>query len=112
MHNLKYASTNLMEEGKLREATAISAKLAGARGELEPTFYIYSPRDAISRLDSRLPVALRTADWAQVLQLLKSPLAVPDRCELRHRRSAHIDPHASCRGGSNPHDATEVRWLP
>ena len=82
VHNLMYAITNLMEEGKLREATAISAKLAGARGELEPTFYIYSPRDAISRLDSRLPVALRTADWAQVLELLKSPLAVPDRPNL------------------------------
>ena len=79
VHNLMYAVTNLMEEGKLREATAISARLTGARGELEPTFYIYSPRDSISRLDSRLPVALRTADWAQVLQLLKSPLQLGDR---------------------------------
>src|SRR5262249_12513444 len=31
-----------------------------------------SPRDGISRLNPRLPVALRTADWAQVLELLKN----------------------------------------
>jgi len=33
--------------------------------------YLGSPRDGIARLDPRLPVALRTADWAQTLELLK-----------------------------------------
>jgi tetratricopeptide (TPR) repeat protein len=77
VHNLMYAIANLMEEGKLNEATALSMKLSGARGELEPTFYTYSTRDSISRLDPRLPVALRTADWVQVIELLKAsrPLA-------------------------------------
>jgi tetratricopeptide (TPR) repeat protein len=76
VHNLMYAITNLMEEGKLQEATALSMKLTGARGELEPTFYIYSPRDSISRLDPRLPVALRTANWAQVLDLSQASAAL------------------------------------
>ena len=49
-------------------------KLTGARGELEPTFYTYSARDAISRLDPRLPVALRTADWVQVIELSKASM--------------------------------------
>ena len=58
VHNLMYAVANLMEEGKLKAATALSMKLPGARGELESTLYIYQPRDSISRLDPRLPVAL------------------------------------------------------
>jgi tetratricopeptide (TPR) repeat protein len=72
VHNLMYAIANLMEEGKLEEATGLSAKLTDARGELESTLYVYSTRDSISRLNPRLPVALRTADWAQVLALLKA----------------------------------------
>jgi tetratricopeptide (TPR) repeat protein len=71
VHNLMYAIANLMEEGKLEEATQLSMKLTGARGELDSTLYTNVPRDSISRLDPRLPVALRTADWAQVLELLK-----------------------------------------
>jgi hypothetical protein len=77
VHNLMYAIANLMEEGKLKAATALSTKLTSARGEREPTFYTYSTRDSISRLDPGLPVALRTADWAQILERLKAhaPLA-------------------------------------
>jgi hypothetical protein len=67
-----YTIANLMEEGKFRDATALSAKLTGARGELESTLYVYSARDSISRIDPRLPVALRTADWPQVTELLRS----------------------------------------
>ncbi len=72
VHNIMYAVANLMEEGKLKEATEVSAKLTVARGELEPTLYIYSARDSISRLNPRLPVALRMADWAGVIELLKA----------------------------------------
>lgn len=72
VHNLMYAIANLMEEGKLKEATAFSGKLAGARGKLESTLYIYSTRDSITRIDPRLPVALRTGDWAEVIGLLKA----------------------------------------
>jgi hypothetical protein len=81
VHNLMYAIANLMELGEFNEATALSAKLKGARGELENTLYPWSPRDAMSRLDPRLPVALRSADWASVLALLKTsepPAALPN----------------------------------
>jgi tetratricopeptide (TPR) repeat protein len=71
VHNLMYAVANLMEEGQLKEATALSSKLTGARGQLEATLYPWSARDSISRLDPRLPVALRTADWGRALELLK-----------------------------------------
>jgi hypothetical protein len=72
VHNLMYAIANLMEAGQLNEATALAAKARAARGELENTLYPWSPRDAISRLDPRLPVALRAADWTTALDLLKS----------------------------------------
>jgi hypothetical protein len=67
-----YAIANLMEAGQLSEATALSGKLRDARGQLANTLYPWSPRDAISRLDPRLPVALRVADWTTTLALLKS----------------------------------------
>jgi hypothetical protein len=65
----------------LNEATALSAKARAARGELENTLYPWSSRDAISRLDPRLPVALRAADWTTTLALLKSsdpPASLPN----------------------------------
>jgi tetratricopeptide (TPR) repeat protein len=81
VHNLMYAIENLMEEGKLNQASALSSKLTGARGELESTLYIYSSRDSISRLNPRLPVALRIGDWREVLELLKAtpqPASLPN----------------------------------
>jgi hypothetical protein len=72
VHNLMYAIATLLEAGELNEATALSAKLKDARGQVENTLYPWSPRDAISRLDPRLPVALRAADWTTALALLKS----------------------------------------
>ncbi len=72
VHNLMYAIANLLEAGQLGEATTLSVKLGNARGELENTLYPWSTRDAISRLDPRLPVALRAADWKSASQLLHS----------------------------------------
>jgi tetratricopeptide (TPR) repeat protein len=72
VHNLMYAIANLMEEGKLKDATTLSVKLTAARGKLESTLYTYSTRDSIARLHPRLPVALRTADWVQIIELLKA----------------------------------------
>ena len=79
VHNLMYAIANLMEQGQLTEATALSAKLKDARGQLEATLYPWSPRDSITRLDPRLPVALRAGDWSGALELLKAsePPPVP-----------------------------------
>ena len=71
VHNLMYGIANLMEEGKLQEATTLSRKLPGARGQLQATLYIGSPRDGFGRLDPKLPVALRTGDWAGVLKMLE-----------------------------------------
>lgn len=81
VHNLMYAIANLMEAGQLGEATALSGRARAARGQLSNTLYPWSTRDAISRLDPRLPVTLRAADWATTLDLLKSvdaPASLPN----------------------------------
>ena len=72
VHNMMYGIANLMEQGRLTEANALSDHLAGARGQLTATLYIWSSRDAMARVSRRLPVALRTADWDSVLSLLES----------------------------------------
>jgi Tfp pilus assembly protein PilF len=76
IHNLMYGIANLMEEGKLTEATTLSAKVPGGRGVLSPTLYTGSPRDGISRLSPTLPIALRTSDWAAISTMLEG--AKPD----------------------------------
>ena len=81
IHNLMYSVANLLEEGKLKEATELSTKLSGARGQLDSTLYSFSARDSIVRLDPQLPVALRTADWVKVKVLLKAsrpPAGLPN----------------------------------
>jgi tetratricopeptide (TPR) repeat protein len=82
VHNLMYAIANLLEEGKCNAATSLSVKLTGARGELESTLYPFSARDSISRLDPRLPVALRTANWAQAVEWLQAAAAPESRPNL------------------------------
>jgi hypothetical protein len=94
VHNLMYAIANLLEAGQLDEATALSAKLGKARGQLENTLYPWSTRDAISRLDPRLPVALRAADWKSASQLLHSsnpPDTLPNLQFLQRQLSRFVE---------------------
>ncbi|HTM16998.1 MAG TPA: hypothetical protein VL135_08840 [Terracidiphilus sp.] len=69
-HNMMYAIANLMEQGRLADANALSDHLAAARGQLSASLYIWSARDQISRISERLPVALRVADWDAVIAML------------------------------------------
>ncbi len=70
VHNMMYAIANLMEQGRLEDANALSDHLAAARGELSASLYIWSARDQVARVSRRLPVALRVADWTAVLAML------------------------------------------
>jgi tetratricopeptide (TPR) repeat protein len=69
-HNMMYAIANLMEQGQLSEASAMSDHLAAARGQLSASLYIWSARDQVARISRRLPVALRVGDWDAVLTML------------------------------------------
>ena len=112
VHNLMYAIANLMEEGKLKEATAYSAKLTNARGELDSTLYPFSPRDSISRLDPKFPVALRTADWPQVISLSQSkepPASQPNLHFPRARTCRLRRGHASPRNSRSRQGAKLIR---
>jgi tetratricopeptide (TPR) repeat protein len=80
VHNMMYGIANLMEQGKLAEANALSDRLAGARGQLSATLYVWSARDQMARLNRRLPVALRIGDWDAVLAMLdQAPVAEGDK---------------------------------
>ena len=85
VHNMMYAIANLMEQGKLAQANALSDHLAAARGQLSATLYIWSARDQMARISRRLPVALRTADWDTVLSLV-SEANLPDNAKTSNLR--------------------------
>jgi tetratricopeptide (TPR) repeat protein len=67
---MMYSIANLMEQGRLSDANALSDHLAAARGQLSPSLYIWSARDQLSRIGRRLPVALRVGDWDAALTML------------------------------------------
>jgi len=77
VHNLMYAIANLMEQGRLDAATALSDHLAQARGQVSESLYIWSARDQITRVSRRLPVALRVGDWSEVLTMLDQARLAP-----------------------------------
>ena len=70
VHNMMYGIANLMEQGRMAEADALSDRLAGARGKLSATLYVWSTRDQMARVSNRLPVALRMGDWDGVVRQL------------------------------------------
>jgi tetratricopeptide (TPR) repeat protein len=76
VHNLMYLIADLMEEGRMAEATEMSAKLSHARGDRLTTLYAFSARDGMTRLNPQLPVALRSADWERATALLEA--SAPD----------------------------------
>jgi tetratricopeptide (TPR) repeat protein len=80
VHNMMYGIADLMEQGKLAEANTLSDRLAGARGQLSATLYVWSARDQMARLSRRLPVTLRIGDWDGVLAMLdQAPVAEGDK---------------------------------
>ncbi len=72
VHNLMYLIADLLEAGRLDEATAMSAKLNAARGGRITTLYRNSPRDGMARLDPLLPVEMRSANWTRATELLEA----------------------------------------
>ncbi len=84
VHNMMYAIANLMEQGRLTDANALSDHLAAARGKLSDSLYIWSARDQVSRVSLRLPVALRVGDWDAVLTMVgQAALAGDNTANLR-----------------------------
>jgi len=81
VHNLMYSIANLLEQGRMDQAGVVSAKLIDARGVRASTLYPWSTRDAITRLNPLLPLALRSGDWPRVESLLSSanpPVSLPN----------------------------------
>ena len=107
VYNPTYAIANLLEEGELREATALSLKLSGARGELESTLYVYSARNsspARPAFASRTPnnSRRRAQCWRDILtwSFLRNPVFAGwqyDRCRIQRRVSGQYLRHGTNR---------------
>jgi tetratricopeptide (TPR) repeat protein len=97
VHNLMYGIANLMEQGRLDGANALSDHLAGARGSLSATLYIWSARDQVSRVSRRLPVALRIGDWSAVLAMLDQA-ELPDSTNTTNLRFLKDELRSFARG--------------
>jgi tetratricopeptide (TPR) repeat protein len=70
VHNLMYSIANLLEQGRMTQAAQVSAHLVEARGARASTLYPWSTRDAITRLNPLLPIALRTGDGLTIESML------------------------------------------
>jgi tetratricopeptide (TPR) repeat protein len=77
VHNMMYLIADLLEEGRIAEASRVSTKLNIARGESRGTAYVFSTRDGLTRLNVALPVALRSGDWAAASLMLDA--SQPDK---------------------------------
>ena len=91
VHNLMYYIADLMEAGRIAEATQISAKLTAARGTGGGTLYRGVPRDGLTRLSVQLPVQLRSGDWKSATQALERSSPDPELKNLAGMRQAMLD---------------------
>jgi tetratricopeptide (TPR) repeat protein len=69
-HNMMFGIANLMEQGRMKDADALSDRLSGTRGRLAASLYVWNARHQIARVGNRLPVAMRVGDWTEVLAIL------------------------------------------
>ncbi|HEY5328365.1 MAG TPA: hypothetical protein VIJ79_00645 [Acidobacteriaceae bacterium] len=77
VHNMMYLIADLLEEGRMKEASEVSQELNQARGQTRATLYNFSTRDGLTRLNVALPVALRAADWTKASSMLEA--SAPDK---------------------------------
>jgi len=93
VHNLMYSIADLMEAGRFAEANLLAEKTSAAHGTRPNTLYVGVPRDGISRLNVKLPSALRAADWTVAQGLLQSSDALaiyPNLVLLRQGLLAYV----------------------
>jgi tetratricopeptide (TPR) repeat protein len=91
VHNLMYLIADLLEAGRLDEATSMSAKLNGARAGRVTTLYRQSPRDGMARLNPLLPVEMRSANWTRATELLEASKPPADLKNLVALRTELLD---------------------
>lgn len=82
VHNLQYLIADLLEAGRIAEATATSAKLNMAHGVRGSALYQSNVRDGLTRLTEELPVLLRGADWAAATVALEQSAPVAEMVNL------------------------------
>lgn len=82
VHNMQYLIADLLEAGRIAEATATSAKLNTAHGVRGSALYQSNVRDGLTRLTEELPVLLRGADWKAATVALEKSAPVAEMANL------------------------------
>jgi len=109
IHNLMYAIANLMEQGKLAQANALSDHAAAGRGKLSHTLYIWATRDQMARINNRLPVALRLGNWDEVLAMTGQVKMEGDKTANLRSLAAELTDYASGMKALDQHDAAAAQ---
>jgi tetratricopeptide (TPR) repeat protein len=91
VHNMMYLIADLLEAGRIDEATTISAKLNAAHGNRGTSLYLRNARDQITRLDEALPVALRAGDWPRAVTMLEGSKPPAEWVNLVELKSALLE---------------------
>ena len=91
VHNMMYLIANLLEEGRIAEATTISAKLNAAHGQWGTSLYLKSARDQVVRLDEELPVVLRAGEWSRAVTMLEKSAPPVEWVNLVQLRDSLLD---------------------
>ncbi len=91
VHNLMYLIADLLEAGRIGEATEMSAKLNAAHGRYGTSLYIRSARDQMTRLSEELPVALRAGEWSRATAMLEKSSPEKDWVNLVALRDSLLD---------------------
>jgi tetratricopeptide (TPR) repeat protein len=72
VHNMMYLIADLLEAGRVAEASEVSLKLNAAHGNRGTSLYLRNARDQITRLNEALPVALRAGEWSRAVGMLEA----------------------------------------
>ncbi len=72
VHNMMYLIADLLEAGRIAEASEVSLKLNAAHGNRGTSLYLRNARDQITRLNEALPVALRAGEWSRAVGMLEA----------------------------------------
>jgi tetratricopeptide (TPR) repeat protein len=91
VHNMMYLVADLLEAGRIDEATKLSLNLNTAHGTYGTSLYRQNARDQMTRLSEELPVALRAGDWVHATAMLEKSAPAAEWVNLVELRDSLLE---------------------
>jgi tetratricopeptide (TPR) repeat protein len=110
VHNLMYLIADLLEAGRIAEATAVSAKLNAAHGTRGTSLYLKNARDQMTRLHEELPVALRAGDFARAVTMLEASKPAAEWVNLVELKESLLEYTRGMAAFESGNVSEAVRW--